>query len=67
MSDLTAIVKATRASAAALKAEQRLAGEMSDATAAERKIMYRKVLAARQRYQRAQEILAANPLPGDAR
>jgi hypothetical protein len=66
---MIAVVKATRASARALKDCQRIAREIRDvertgdtATAAS---MYGKLTRAQRRYQRAQAILAANTLPGD--
>jgi len=69
MYDLIAIVKATRASARALADCNRIARAIREieksgdsATAAK---MYSTLCRAQRRYQRAQEILAANPLPGD--
>ena len=69
MSDLIAIVKATRSSARALADCQRIARAIREveksgdtATAVN---MYRSLIRAQRRYARAQEILAANPLPGD--
>ena len=74
MYDLIAIVRATRASAKALSDCQKIArtlretapiGVPSTALVEFREREFRKLCLAERRYQRAQQILAANPLPGD--
>lgn len=67
MTNLPAIVRATRASASALAAMQRLHRIVRDRDAekATRVRAAQAYVRAHRRYDRAQEILAANPLPGD--
>jgi hypothetical protein len=69
MSDLIAIVKATRASARALADCHKIAREIREiersGDTASAVVLYSKLTRAQHRYQRAQAILAANPLPGD--
>jgi hypothetical protein len=68
MTSLVAIARATRASALALATCQCLVREIDEATRnnpGARFPMYRKLRAAQRRYQAAQAILSANPLPGD--
>ena len=68
MSYLAAIVKATRASASALSTVQTIARLLLDKSIPEehRKILEARKVNAERRYERAQAVLAANPLPGDA-
>ena len=74
MYDLIAIVRATRASAKALSDCQKIArtlretapiGVPSTALVKFREREFRKFCRAEERYQRAQAVLVANPLPGD--
>jgi hypothetical protein len=71
MYDLIAIVKATRASASALRTRSRLfrlfdQEKRKDKPSAETlERLGVQIKAAGKRYDRAQAVLAANPLPGD--
>ena len=66
MANLPAIVRATRASAMALKACQRIAREARELEAigntAAAVTVYSKLCRAQRRYQRAQAILNSNPI-----
>lgn len=68
MSDLVAIVKATRASAQALAAIAKWTRVQNneDLTFGVRWSAAHKIKLAKARYAKAQAVLAANPLPGDA-
>ena len=66
MTDLAAIVKATRASANALDRMQRYGRRLAPMHAAGNRVELRRAYdLARRDYERAQAVLAANPLPGD--
>jgi uncharacterized protein (DUF2252 family) len=71
MSDLIAIVKATRSSASALQTIARVSRQIREAErcgdTAQAAMLYPALSRAQRRYDRAQAILAANPLPGDCR
>lgn len=68
MADLAAIVKATRTSTSALAAAQKWArvAANEDLSFTVRWSAANKRKAAEARYAKAQAVLAANPLPGDA-
>lgn len=65
MTNLTAIVRATRASALAVKRMAHLSLILRHAAGADYKAVRKAYDRAMRDYQRAQDILAANPLPGD--
>lgn len=69
MADLTAVVRATRASARAIDAIARISREIRDyerrGDTRSAALLYPKLCAAQRRYHAAQLVLAVNPLPGD--